>query len=376
MNITQAQRPSMLMENIPSAEAAGEYFAEALIAFSNKYSPQSTIFWGDFFQSLRGVVRHIVTQPARTYFTVLGGTSIGLATLWAAPLIVKYIHHKFDHSIGSPKVAIHVTKRTLFSKTKVDEQKAIFSPDIKRKIDEIVLANKYCAEKGGKFQNLLLYGPPGTGKTLIAREIAERCNMGLYEISGGMLAQYISRGEHVTKVNELFDNLKSGWRPWDTKPKILFIDEAETLCSRRELLDMPLREVQNAVLNHTGDQSSSFMIIFVTNRRDDFDEAIESRIDQKILIGPPGQEERKSILKLYTTELFSAKEVEEFFQEEKLEALTDKTSNLTGRDIYKLLNAILYKKISTKEAQLTQNIIDEKVQDFMLQTKPATPFIR
>ena len=78
---------------------------------------------------------------------------------------------------------------------------------------------------------------------MISHVIAEESGMSYVKMSGGDLAQYIKRGEHVTALNKLMDMLQTSWRPWSTKPWVLFIDEAESLCrDRGNLSKLPTAE--------------------------------------------------------------------------------------------------------------------------------------
>lgn len=215
---------------------------------------------------------------------------------------------------------------------------------------------------GGFFPNILLFGPGGTGKTLIAEEIAENSGMTIIETSGGDFAQHIMRGNHVTEFNRL-------WRLCQTQPTVFFIDEAEGIAKKRSELDQPHTEIQNALLHATGSPSKSVAIIMATNRPQDFDEAMLSRCDYKIFIGPPGVDERKAIIDQYARKLLTEADVNDFFSSNALQKLAEDTTGFTGRMLFKMINAIFTRKSTTDRNELTSELIAEVVQEFIAQEK-------
>lgn len=247
----------------------------------------------------------------------------------------------------------------------VPRVKPIFNNKIQTVMDDIVNTTKNLHNHGGYFQNLLLYGPGGTGKTMIAKYIARNSGLNYVMMSGGDLAQYIKRGEHVTELNKLFENAKSA-----AGPTIIFIDEAESLCMDRSKMDRSeLFELINAFLNHTGEQSKKVMVVLATNRMEDIDPAVLTRMDRKIHILPPEDSERKEIIKLYLPQFFSSKEIGQFFNEDDLNKISKETEGLTGRAIFKMLNALSCRKKSTRENLLTLEMRDSVIKDFVEQEK-------
>ncbi len=305
---------------------------------------------------------------------------IGTVVTVATPLFVRYLYQKAIHNIGRPKLSSEIYQRTIFSPLTERigslfscfsrPQKPIFDPETEALVEEVTESTHNIRNNDGYFQNAVVYGPGGTGKTMIGEKIAKDCKMSYIKMSGGDLAQYIKRGEHVTELNKLMDKVERSWRPWSTSPWFLFIDEAESMCRHRwKLPTAELLELQNAFLKRTGTQSKKNMIMLATNRIEDLDEAVLSRMDRKIYIGPPKQTERELILKAYIPQFFSRKERAAFFSDTQIVKLAQDTDGLTGRALFKLLNAILNKKATTKDNKLTQEIIDKKVKDFVEQEK-------
>lgn len=295
---------------------------------------------------------------------------------------IQYLYELAKHSIGRPKLATEICQLSFLSPitSKINrigsflsgakEFKPIYNEKISRKIDHLIESVSNIRKNGGYFQNVLFYGPGGTGKTMISEQIAKSSGMSYVKMSGGDLAQYIKRGEHVTELNKLMDKITDPWRPWSSEPWVLFIDEAESLCrDRSKMPSTELLELQNAFLNRTGTQSKNFMLVLATNRMEDLDEAVLSRLDHKIYIGPPAKAERAKILGLYSPQFFNEKEQKEFFSQPQLERIAEETEGFTGRALFKMLNAIASKKACSKNNQLTQPMIDEVVRDFVEQEK-------
>lgn len=244
------------------------------------------------------------------------------------------------------------------------ESKPIFSEKIQSRVDEITSSLSNLKKHGGFLPNVLLYGPGGTGKTMIAKYIARNSGTNYVMMSGGDLAQFIRKGQHVTKLNELIE-----WINKQPEPTVLFIDECEALCKNRSRVTRPEDlELVNTFLNHTGEASKKLMLIMATNDKD-LDPAVLSRCDYKLAILPPEQPERVKIINKYAQVFFTRKELKNFFSEEQVVEMAQKTQGLTGRALFKMLNAINNKKKSTRTNVLTQVLIDDTVRNFIEQEK-------
>lgn len=249
-----------------------------------------------------------------------------------------------------------------FFKRKKDHQ-PIFDVGTQTRIDDLTKATYNIKQHGGYMQNLLLYGPGGTGKTMISKYIATHSGMNYVMMSGGDLAQYIKRGEHITELNHLFEHANNS-----SSPTILFIDECESLCGDRGKMDRSeLIELVNGFLNHSGEPNQKVMIILTTNRKDELDPAILSRMDHKIYIGPPKKAERKKILQLYLRDFMTQEECEKFFSEQTIDNIAERIEGFTGRTIFKMLNTISGQRAATRDDHLTQKIIEKIINDFIKQ---------
>lgn len=212
---------------------------------------------------------------------------------------------------------------------------------------------------------------------MISNEIAKASGMSYIKISGGDLAQYIKRGEHVTELNKIFNKMEAPWRPWapwrSIRPWLLFIDEAESLCKdRNKLTSAELLELQNAFLSRSGTQTKKFGMMLATNRVQDLDPAVKSRLDYKVYIGPPAKEQRMEIITAYLPQFFSKKEREAIFTVERIAQIAQETEGFTGRSLFKLLNAISNKKAATEKNILVLEDVLQTVKDFVKQEKEVS----
>lgn len=308
---------------------------------------------------------------------------LSLAAVVGTPLITYYLYRKAIHNIGKPRLAIEQRKITWLSPVydwcsrttakvknlifKIKPQKKIepiFNQKIMRHVTDITKAMKNIQHNGGFFQNVLLYGPGGTGKTMISKKIAKEAGMNYVMMSGGDLAQYIRRGEHVTEFNKLMDSVEKS-----RHPTVLFIDEAEGLCRDRDHLQAELLELQNAFLNRTGTQSKKFMLILATNRKDDIDPAVLDRMDYKISIDVPQQTEREKMIAMYARYFLNEADADYFFPPEEGVRIALQTEGLSGRALFKMMNAIYCKKAASDDNQLSQSLVDQTVTDFVEQER-------
>lgn len=98
-----------------------------------------------------------------------------------------------------------------------------------RDMVELPLKNPEIFDKFGIYppKGILLYGPPGTGKTLIARAVSNELGAKVFVINGAeIFSRYI--GETESRLLEIFEEASK------SSPSIVFIDEIDALCSKRD----------------------------------------------------------------------------------------------------------------------------------------------
>lgn len=143
---------------------------------------------------------------------------------------------------------------------------------------------------------LLLSGFPGTGKTEIARAMARLGGIEFQSVSSGEVRdKYI--GESNRKLARIFAQARRN------APTILFFDEIDGLFPNRdeqsvqheiELVNQFLQEVDGV-----GNSGRGIFILGATNRAENVDAAVRSRLSKTISIPLPELPERIAMLKLF-----------------------------------------------------------------------------
>ena len=167
---------------------------------------------------------------------------------------------------------------------------------------------------------ILFEGPPGCGKTTSARIMGQEVNIPLiYLPLEAVLSKYY--GESESKLAEIFENCQH------FKDCILFIDEVDSLAtSRGDGIHEATRRVLSTLLRKIDsfETKGNVLVICATNRKEDLDSALISRIDLSIKFELPDIKTRILILKKYAKQL----------SEESLENLAEMTKKMSGRDLY------------------------------------------
>ncbi|XP_021571172.1 spermatogenesis-associated protein 5 [Carlito syrichta] len=146
-------------------------------------------------------------------------------------------------------------------------------------------------------RGVLLYGPPGTGKTMIARAVANEVGAHVSVING---PEIISKfyGETEARLRQIFAEATL------RHPSIIFIDELDALCPKREGAQ---NEVEKRVvaslltlMDGIGSEGSEgqVLVLGATNRPHALDAALRrpGRFDKEIEIGVPTAQDRLDIL--------------------------------------------------------------------------------
>lgn len=164
-------------------------------------------------------------------------------------------------------------------------------------------------------KGVLLYGPPGNGKTMIAKAVAhalcERSDRhtvvaGVFLSVKGpeLLNKYVGESERLIRL--IFQRARE--RAASGRPVVVFIDEMDSLLRTRGSgvsSDVETTIVPQFLTELDGVESlDNVMVIGASNRVDMIDPAVlrPGRLDVKIRIGRPTQEQAVSIVKRYLTD--------------------------------------------------------------------------
>uniref|UniRef100_UPI0037E976B7 ATPase family gene 2 protein homolog A n=1 Tax=Semicossyphus pulcher TaxID=241346 RepID=UPI0037E976B7 len=146
-------------------------------------------------------------------------------------------------------------------------------------------------------RGVLLYGPPGTGKTMIGRAIANEVGAHMTVINGPEIMSKFY-GETEARLRQIFTEASQ------RQPAIIFIDELDALCPKREGAQ---NEVEKRVvaslltlMDGIGSEghSGQLLVLGATNRPHALDPALRrpGRFDKELEVGVPGAVERADIL--------------------------------------------------------------------------------
>eukprot|EP00066_Takifugu_rubripes_P020033 XP_011609299.1 PREDICTED: spermatogenesis-associated protein 5 [Takifugu rubripes] len=146
-------------------------------------------------------------------------------------------------------------------------------------------------------RGVLLYGPPGTGKTMIGRAIANEVGAHMTVINGPEIMSKFY-GETEARLRQIFAEASQ------RQPAIVFIDELDALCPKREGAQ---NEVEKRVvaslltlMDGIGSEghSGQVLVLGATNRPHALDPALRrpGRFDKELEVGVPSAAERADIL--------------------------------------------------------------------------------
>ncbi|HEU4339588.1 MAG TPA: ATP-binding protein [Planctomycetota bacterium] len=159
--------------------------------------------------------------------------------------------------------------------------------------------------KVSAWTKILFYGPPGTGKTLLAAATSnairstEDVPSVFFNVKiSSVLSKYF--GESSKILGELYGTAR------DTSPSVVFLDEFESLCGKRDASDTGAeRRILSTLLSELdgmdqkGRTDIYVLTIAATNRPWDLDPAVLSRFEKKILIPLPDPATRERILRIH-----------------------------------------------------------------------------
>ncbi|KPP74467.1 spermatogenesis-associated protein 5-like, partial [Scleropages formosus] len=137
-------------------------------------------------------------------------------------------------------------------------------------------------------RGVLLYGPPGTGKTMIGRAVASEVGAHMTVINGPeIMSKYY--GESEARLRQIFADASQ------RRPAIIFIDELDALCPKREDAQNEVEKRVVASLLTLMDgigaegHSGQLLVLGATNRPHALDPALRrpGRFDKELEVGVP-----------------------------------------------------------------------------------------
>lgn len=200
---------------------------------------------------------------------------------------------------------------------------------------------------------IILHGEPGTGKTSLVKALANHLNVPLYELKlSSLYNKYVGESEKL--MSRIFD-----WILISTTPKIVFIDELDSLFSKRgmgneESLDKKLKIIFMTEMNRFNNNLQiKTLILGATNLIDDIDEAILRRSILNIHVGKPKSLEEYEKLVKYELQKLKLNVEMNVVTEIVREAFEQKKSQSKITDIAKKLFSFVTNQI-TPEIYIAQ----------------------
>ena len=175
-------------------------------------------------------------------------------------------------------------------------------------------------------KGFLLYGPPGTGKTLLAKAVAKESEANFISVkSSDLLSKWY--GESEQQLTRLFARARQ------VAPCVIFIDEIDSLVPARGSSgnepQVTARVVNTMLAEMDGmEELASVVLIGATNRPGLVDPALlrPGRLDELVYVGTPDAAGREHILKIHTSRMPLAGNVD-------LGAVAREAERFTGADL-------------------------------------------
>lgn len=177
--------------------------------------------------------------------------------------------------------------------------------ELKKRLHEEVIDLVRNPEKYKKLRvkipnGILLYGPPGCGKTFIAEKFAEElgCNY-MYVHCSDVASPYIHGGQE--KIAALFQQAR------DSAPTVLFLDELDAMLADRSRHNNVSEsgEVNEFLAQLNNSSDDGVFVVGATNKPMLIDPAAlrSGRLDIKVYVPAPSEEERESLLQFALREI-------------------------------------------------------------------------
>ncbi|CAH1395390.1 unnamed protein product [Nezara viridula] len=317
--------------------------------------------------------------------TAVGGLSLLALGVYSARTATSMTGRFIEARLGKPSLVrdtsrfsvLETLKHPILTVKKLKKKPAdalagvVLQPKLEERLRDVAIATKNTKQNRGMFRNILMYGPPGTGKTMFAKKLALHSGLDYAILTGGDVSP-LGR-DAVTAVHKVFD-----WAETSRKGLLLFIDEADAFLRKRssETISEDLRATLNAFLYRTGEQSNKFMLVLASNTPEQFDWAVNDRLDEMVEFTLPGLQERERLLRLYFEKFVlepaastSVKrlKVEPFDFGEFCSEMAQLTEGMSGREIAKLGVAWQGAAYASEDGVLTRQMAMDRVNSALLQ---------
>jgi ATPase family AAA domain-containing protein 3A/B len=166
----------------------------------------------------------------------------------------------------------------------------------------------------------------------------------------------------VTEIHKLFD-----WAKTSSKGVLIFVDEADAFLRKRstERISEDMRNALNAFLYRTGEASDKFMLVYASNQPEQFDWAVNDRIDEMVEFGLPTYDERLRMITLYMDRYLlhppsgSKQIIVNEVEDATLHSFAVATEGYSGREVSKLAIAWQAAAYGTSNATIGLELLSQ-----------------
>ncbi len=222
-------------------------------------------------------------------------------------------------------------------------------------VDYLKHPDRYAQMGARAPRGVILYGPPGTGKTLLAKAVAGEADVPFFQVTGSAFEDMLV-GVGAKRVRDLFAKAKKA------SPCIVFIDEIDSVGSKRGKLDVSNYSVAEQTLNQLLAEMDGFnnrtgiVVMAATNRLDVLDDALlrPGRFDRHIQVNLPDVKEREAILKIHAANKNLSSKV-------NLGDIARRTPGFSGAQLENVLNEATLLAVRNKRNAITLDDLDEAI---------------
>lgn len=194
-------------------------------------------------------------------------------------------------------------------------------------------------------KGVLIQGPPGTGKNILARAATAEAKAQLYVLS----MQRVMCEPYESRLRGVFQRAK------ETTPSVILIPDLAAMESNRQKIGgEAVEQVLSWLLSEMDavEDFSRVIVIGIVHSPEELDPSLRQKFQREISVGSPNKQGRLEILKIITSKMPLAEDVD-------LEKLSDATDQLQGIHLWKICQEAAARAL--RQSLEHEKINDEKI---------------